>query len=154
MTEIQTLKAKCYNKNGSVKKGATAADLTRLKQLQDGEPLSAADLEVSKAREEKRAEQDKKDYEARQTAKANTPMTQVPGPTPVAEVGGNVGEVMTPASLDPPPEHPRIKELKDALRIFTQIEANDTRPDDFVLFARGVCVTAGDVRRARKAMML
>ncbi len=180
MTELETLKAKCYNKNGSVKKGATAADLTRLKQLQDGEPLSAADLEVAKQREEDRVAQDKADYEARQQAKVNAttvPEAQAEGmpncfgrfSSPGAldcttvcrytedckkQAKSRKAKTFNSELLDPPPEHPRIVKLKDALRIFTQIEAHDSRPDDFVLFTRGVSITAGDVRRARKAMML
>ena len=165
MTELQKLKAKCYNKDGSVKVGATPADLARYKQLQDGEPLKQSELDEAKKREEERLEQDKADFKARQEAKVggaasqevpsrqeNIGMRQVAGPAPVAEVGGTIGEVITQSSLDQAPEHPRIKELKDALRIFTQIEAHDSRPDDFVLFTRDVSITAGDVRRARKAM--
>lgn len=148
MTEMQKLKIK------KTKGTASPADLTRLKQLQDGEPLSEADLENAKKREEERDAKDKDDYKARQETKVGAPMTQVAGPPPVAEVGGNVGEAMTPPSLDPPPEHPRIVALKEALLPFTQIEANDTRPNEFVLFTRGISITAGDVRKARKAMTL
>lgn len=148
MTEMQKLKIK------KTKGTASPAELTRLKVLQDGEPLSEADLENAEKREEERKAKDKADYKARQEAKAGAPMTQVAGPTPIAEVGGNVGEAMTSPSLDPPPEHPRIVALKEALLPFTQIEANDTRPNEFVLFTRGISITAGDVRKARKAMTL
>lgn len=163
MTELQTLKAKCYNKNGSVKKGATPVDLARLKVLQDGEPLSAADLEVAKQREEERATQDKKDFEARQTTKVGAEVVPAAISAETASFSASnevrvspesPEAVEAPTSLDPPPEHPRIVKLKDALRVFTQIEAHESRPDDFVLFTRDVSITAGDVRRARKAMTL
>lgn len=130
MTELQKLKAK--KKAGK----ATAADLTRLKLLRDGEPLSAKDLEVAKQREADRAAKDKADYDARMKAKA---------PWPAAPVD---------KTLDQPAEHPRIVAIKAALMPFTQIEAHDSRPDEFVLFSRGISITAGDVRKARKAMKL
>ena len=139
MTELETLKKK--KKDGK----ATPEDLTRLKLLQDGEPLSASDLKVARKREEDRKVTDKADYK----------MRQVPGPPPVAIIGGTEGEVITPqTSLDIPPDHPRIMKIKEALMPFTQIEAHDSRPDEFVLFNRGINITAGDVRKARKAMKL
>lgn len=133
MTELQTLKKK--KKEGK----ATAADLTRLKLLQDGEPLSAHDLEVAKQREEDRKVQDKKDFEAKKATKTQ------------AEVPATNSESF---SLDLPAEHPRITQIKAALLPFTQIEAHDSRADEFVLFTRGASITAGDVRMARKAMKL
>lgn len=128
MTELQTLKRK--KKTGK----ASPEDLTRLKVLQDGEPLSTADLEEAKKREEKRAEANKKAYDAKHSR-----------PAPPAEVD---------KTLDIPAEHPRIAKIKEALLPFTQIEAHITRADDFVLFTRGVKITAGDVRKAREAMKL
>lgn len=150
-TELQKLKEKCYNKDGSVKKGATQTELARYKQLQDGEPLTKAELAEAEKREAERAEQDTKDFKARQEAKVE------PAAIPTGHVRADAEpmDTSTPtASLDPPAEHPRIVQLKDALRIFTQIEAHDSRPDDFVLFTRDVSITAGDVRRARRAMKL
>ena len=129
MTELQKLKQK--KKAGK----ATPADLTRLKQLQDGEPLSASDLEEAEKREANRKAADKKAYED----KHNT----VSGAGAVADV-----------ALDTPAEHPRIAEIKQALMPFTQIEAHDSRPDEFVLITRGISITAGDVRKARQAMKI
>lgn len=127
MTELQTLKAK--KKSGK----ASPEELTRLKLLQDGEPLSVGDLKNAKKREEERKVADKADYEAKQKEKAETPVDK---------------------SLDQPAEHPRIAKIKEALMPFTQIEAHDSRPDEFVLFNRGINITAGDVRAARKAMKI
>ena len=143
MTELQELKEKCLKRDGSQKKGATAVDLARLKELRDGEPLSEADLAEVQKRQEERATKDKADFEARQVAKA----TEVPTESPEQPQGA------TP-SLDAPPEHPRIEALKKALLPFTMIEANVSRPNEYVLFRRGVAITAGDIRNARKAMKL
>jgi len=137
MTELQTLKAK--KKSGK----ATPEDLTRLKQLQDGEPLSKDDLAAAKKREEDRASADRKAFADKHPAK-----TENAAETETMTISGNA------ASLDPPPEHPRITQLKEALLPFTQIEAHDSRPNEFVLFTRGISITAGDVRKARKAMKL
>lgn len=135
MTEMQKLKIK------KTKGTASPAELTRLKQLQDGEPLSEADLENAKKREEEREAQDKADYKVKRDKDVLT--------APKAPIVG------TPAtSLDIPPEHPRIVALKEALLPFTQIEAHDSRPNEFILITRGISITAGDVRKARKAMTL
>lgn len=139
MTELQKLKAK--KKAGK----ATAEDLTRLKQLQDGEPLSAKDLKVARQREKDRVKADKEAFEARHAATAK--------PLEVNESDGATPKQETDA-LDIPPDHPRIVELKQALMPFTQIEAHASRPDEFVLITRGISITAGDVRKARKAMKL
>jgi len=139
MTELQTLKKK--KKEGK----ATAADLTRLKLLQDGEPLSTADLEEAKQRERDRKAKDKADYEAKKKAKAGNP--------PVASDRKSEPPHANP-TLDVPADHPRIVAIKEALLPFTQIEAHDSRPNEFVLFTRGVSITAGDVRQARRAMKL
>lgn len=138
MTELQTLKKK--KKEGK----ASPEELTRLKTLQDGEPLSAHDLEVAKKREEDRKANDKADYAARKKVSA------------AANVSPGGTSVVTPVdkSLDVPPEHPRIAQMKEALLPFTKIEAHDSRPDEFILFTRGVSITASDVRKARKAMKL
>ncbi len=176
MTELQTLKAKCYNSDGSVKKGVKPADLARYKHLQDGEPLSKADLENAKKREKERLNQRKADFQAKMKAKAKAAgaehtgaaaaMQELPPDEAVKTItvgdqaksmkamamSAPPGAKVPAPTLDQPAEHPRIVELKDALRIFTQIEAHDSRPDDFVLFTREVSITAGDVRRARKAM--
>lgn len=147
MTELETLKKK--KKDGK----ATPKDLTRLELLQGGEPLSAADLENVKKREEDRKAADKAAFEAKQKAKA----TEAPVSTTTSEVAHRAeGETISePATtLDIPPDHPRITTMKEALMPFTQIEAHDSRPDEFILFTRGVNITAGDVRKARKAMKL
>lgn len=141
MTELQTLKKK--KKEGK----ATPEDLTRLKQLQDGEPLSANDLEIAKQREADRKANDKAAYDARQKEKTGAITTGN------VKVGADVTIVKDP-SLDIPPDHPRIMEIKRALTPFTKIEVHDSRPNEFVLFTRGVAITAGDVRAARKAMKL
>ena len=144
MTELQELKKKCLKQDGSPKKGATPEDLARLKELQDGEPLSESDLAEAKKRTEERKVQDKADYEAKQAAK---------NPTPTPAPAENSEQPLTP-TLDTPPEHPRIAKLKLALEPFTKIEAHQSRPNEFVLFTRGISITAGDVRTARKAMKL
>jgi len=136
MTELQTLKKKKrMNK-------AAPEDLTRLKLLQDGEPLSAADLEKAKKREADRKVADKAAFEAKKKEKSSELGPLAPP------------ELRHQESLDIPPDHPRIVQMKEALLPFTQIEAHDSRQDEFVLFTRGVSITAGDVRAARKAMKL
>lgn len=129
-TELESLKMKKRMKK------ATPEDLTRLKLLQDGEPLSAEDLAEAKKREEERKAKDKEEFEANR--KVNAPVSISP----------------VDKSLDVPPEHPRIMKMKEALLPFTMIEAHDSRPDDFILLTRGVSITAGDVRKARKAMKI
>ena len=136
-TELQTLKIKKRMKK------ASPEELTRLKQLQDGEPLSAKDLEEAKKREEDRKVADKKAYDARKQVTSNVPADRKSEP-PHAN----------PVSFDPPPDHPRIAKLKEALLPFTMIEAHPSRPNEFILLTRGVSITAGDVRKARKAMKL
>jgi len=135
MTELQTLKKK--KKDGK----ATDQELTRLKLLQDGEPLSKTDLENAKKREDDRKAQDKKEYDERMEASVPASVSPV--------VAASVDK-----SLNVPAEHPRIAQIKEALLPFTQIEAHDSRPNEFVLFTRGVAITAGDVRKARKAMKI
>ena len=137
-TELEGLKMKKRMKT------ATPEDLTRLKVLQDGEQLSAADLEEVRKREEDRKVADKATFEERKKKEV--------GVVPVAEEAGAVPVVEK--SLDAPPDHPRIVKMKEALLPFTQIEAHESRPDEFVLFTRVVSITAGDVRKARKAMKL
>lgn len=175
MTEMQKLKIK------KTKDTASPADLTRLKQLQDGEPLSEADLENAKKREEEREAKDKAAFEAKQRAKNVAHLKNHPAfDGPVSEPDGapqcfgkffSLGALDCTtvcsfkedckrqsnnpnASLDVPAEHPRIVALKEALLPFTQIEAHDSRPNEFVLITRGISITAGDVRKARKAMTL
>ena len=134
MTEMEALKKK--KKGGK----ATAEDLTRLKQLQDGEPLSAADLDAAKKREADRVTADKTAFDAKHAAGAR---------------GLDVKETSAaPSDLDVPAEHPRITAIKQVLMPFTQIEAHDSRPNEFILFTRGISITAGDVRKARQAMKL
>lgn len=128
MNELQTLKKK--KKDGK----ATAEDLVRMKVLIDGEPLSTEDLETAKQREADKLEADKAVYAAKHKEVSET--------------------TTATAELDIPAEHPRIAVLKQALMPFTQIEAHSSRPDEFVLFNRGISITAGDVRKARKAMTL
>lgn len=132
-TELEALKMKKRMKK------ATPADLERLKVLQDGEPLSAADLENAKKREDKRAQADKTAYEAKRAT---------------ATLNVSSGGESRAFSLDQPAEHPRIVKMKEALLPFTQIEAHDSRPNEFVLFTRGISITAGDVRKARQAMKI
>ena len=137
-TELESLKMKKrVNK-------ATPKELTRLKQLQDGEPLSAHDLEVAKKREEDRKVADKNKYDEKKKVSAAANVSP----------GGTSVDTPRDKSLDVPPEHPRIAQMKEALLPFTKIEAHDSRPDEFILFTRGVSITAGDVRKARKAMKL
>ena len=137
MTEMQALKEK--KKAGK----ATPADLDRLKVLQDGEPLSAADLEASRKREAERAAQDKADFNAKK-GKAAASKGKAAASPPTTATG----------EFDIPADHPRIAEIKKALLPFTQIDAHASRQDEFVLFTRGISITAGDVRRACEAMKL
>lgn len=144
-TELQSLKMKKRMSK------ATPEDLTRLKLLQDGEPLSAADLENAREREEERKATDKVDYAARQKGKQPKTITlddQAESMKMMARLGSE------DKTLDIPSEHPRIAQIKEALLPFTKIEAHDSRPDEFTLFTRGISITAGDVRNARKAMKL
>ncbi len=53
-----------------------------------------------------------------------------------------------------PTEDPRIVELKLALEPFTKITAEERFKDDAVIIVRGVSITAGNVRRAQKAMKI
>ena len=150
MTELETLKKK--KKDGK----ATPEDLTRLKLLLDGEPLSKEDLEKARKKEADRAAADKTTYETRkeETATANVTTTKDLNRTVSGTTSQYKGKIAASQSLDTPPEHPRIVKLKEALLPFTKIEAHDSRPDEFVLFTRDASITAGDVRKARKAMTL
>ena len=145
-TELTRLKAKCLNKDGSPKKGATGIDLARLKQLQDAEPLTKDELAEAQNREAKRHEEDVKAFQAKQEAKIVEKV--------LAQTTG------TPTSLNPaldkvePAEHPRITTLKQALMPFTMLEVHESRPDEFILINRGTAITAGDVRAARKAIKI
>lgn len=146
MTELETLKKK--KKAGK----ANAVDLTRLKVLQDGEPLSAGDLEAAKQREAAQLEADKAAFAEKRKIQASTRQGGWEQGEGVSHA--SVGDSGEGESLDIQPEHPRIQTLKAALKPFTQIEADDSRPDEFVLFVRGTTITAGDVRKARKAMKI
>ena len=143
-TELETLKEK--KKKGE----ATAEDLVRLKQLQDGEPLSEADLAEAKKREDERKVTDKAEYKAKKE-QGKQPEAKPQAPAPIIETSFDPAPEVP---LDQPPEHPRIVALKEALRPFTQLEAHSSRPDEFVLLTRGVSITAGDVRKAQEAMKL
>ena len=138
-TELGTLRQK--QRTGK----ATPDELTRLKVLIDGEPLSKADLEVAKDREAKRVADDKAVYDARHAA-ADRGLE-------VTAANTTEGKVIA-KELNPPAEHPRIVALKNALNPFTQLEVHDSRPSEVVLIVRGIAITAGDVRNARKAMKL
>lgn len=144
MTELQTLKQK--KKDGK----ATPEDLTRLKLLQDGEPLSAADLEAAEKREEDRIATDRAAFEEKKKEEQPKCITVGDQAESIKAMAISAGA----ATLDVPAEHPRIAQIKEALLPFTQIEAHDSRPNEFVLFTRGISITAGDVRKARKAMKL
>lgn len=164
-TELQTLKMKKRMQK------ATPEDLTRLKLLQDGEPLSAADLEEAKKREADRAKTDKEAFEAKgkEKAVAGKPACfgtfSSPGAIDCAtecryvedckrQNKSKKADAFNKTLLDQPAEHPRIAQIKEALLPFTKIEAHDSRPNEFILFTRGVAITAGDVRKARKAMKI
>lgn len=136
MTELEQLKAKCLKKDGSPRKDAKSHDLVRLKQLQDGEPLTEAELKEAKRREAQRHEQEVKAYKEKHQSK----QPAQPAPKTAA------------SEYDQPADHPRIQKIKQALMPFTQLEVHESRPDDFILINRGVAITAGDVRLARKAM--
>ena len=131
MTELQKLKGK--KKAGKL----TPDEEVRLKQLIDGEPISATELAEAKKREADRLAQDKADYAAKHPAR---------GPEPIPD----------PALDAPqqPAEHPRVAAIKAALLPFTQIECHPTRANEFILFNRGVSITAGDIRNAKAAMKL
>jgi hypothetical protein len=141
-TELSKLKAKCL-KDGSPKKGATGPDLARLKQLQDAEPLSKAELEEAGKREEERKQKDIDDYKARKDATTRAEQTGIPEEKPDKAL-----------DVPQPAEHPRITAIKQALMPFTQLEVHDSRPDEFILINRGTAITAGDVRTAKKAMKI
>lgn len=150
-TELKTLKAKCYKKDGSKKKGATQKDFERLKFLRDAEPLSKDDLAEVQKREDERAAKDKAEYEAKLAKGAHVPLSRhEPTKAITKEDLKNISEFSD--GLDVPSEHPRITKLKEALKPFTKIECHDSRQNEFVLFTRGTAITAGDVRAARKAM--
>lgn len=154
-TELERLKRKCLNKDGTPKKTAKAEDLVRLKVLIDAEPLTKEDIEEAKRREKERQAKAVADY---QNKKAQQLPTQQEGPAeaavhqPAGQDVGHVEEQKHDPSLDIPKDHPRIMKLKEALQIFTKIECHPSRPDDFILFTRGVAITAGDVRAAQRAM--
>lgn len=143
-TELTKLKKKCLKKDGTPRKDATGIDLARLKQLQDSEPLTEAELEEAQKREDKQLEKDKADYKARMAAKANAAETGEPEPRPDKRLD----------KPQPAAEHPRINKLKEALEPFTKLEVHESRPDEFILINRGVAITAGDVRAAQRAMKL
>jgi hypothetical protein len=126
-TELEKLKKK--RKAGKI----TAMELKRLKALQDSEPLSQDELNEARKREETRQAQEIEEY----NKKKSKPQAE---PDPALD------------KPETPDDHPRITKLKDALRPFTMLDANDSRPDDFILVRRGGAITAGDVRAARKAM--
>ncbi len=142
MTELQGLKKKCLTKKGVIKRDVSEADLKRMKQLQDAEPVSAEDIAIAEKREDLRLEQDKADFKVKQQEKSNT-----------ANVGGEILQPADPA-LDKiaQQEHPRIKKLKAALLPFSQIQQDPMRDASTVLITRGVSITAGDVRNAIEAM--
>lgn len=148
-TELTRLKAKCLKKDGMPRRDAKAEDLLRLKQLQDAEPLTKAELEEAEKREAKQKEIDVLDYKARMAAKTTVDENRD------IRMALHHGTTTDP-ELDKPKttEHPRIATLKDALRVFTQLEVHPSRPDEFILIQRGVAVTAGDVRQAQKAMKI
>ena len=139
-TELTKLKAKCLNKDGSPKKGATGPDLARLKQLQDAEPLTKEELAEAQKRETQRHEADVAAFQVKQEAKI------------VSKVLAEVGKPADPAMMDKvePTEHPRITTLKQALMPFTMLEVHESRPDEFILINRGTAITAGDVRAAAR----
>ena len=143
-TELSKLKKKCLKKDGTPRKDATGKALARLKQLMDAEPLSKAELEDAQKREDKQLEKDKADYKARMESKRIAAATGEPEPQPDKKLD----------KPQPAAEHPRINKLKDALEPFTKLEVHESRPDEFILINRGVAITAGDVRTARRAMKL
>lgn len=142
-TELETLKQKCLKADGQPKADATGKDLARLKQLQDGEPISKAELAEAKKREAENKAKDIADYKARKAAEAGAVAGQ---PVPQADPALN----LPPA----PAEHPRIAALKTALLPFTQLTVHESRSDDFILMVIGGTITAGDVRAATRAMQI
>lgn len=146
VTELQKLKEK--KKQGKL----TPEEEIRLKQLIDGEPITKADLAEAQRREAERLEEDKAYYKARH---GKTTEGEIKEQVDEVRTGHEAGDhVVVETSLDPTTEHPRITKLKEALRPFTMIECHPTRPNEFILFTRGVAITAGDVRTAKKAMKI
>ena len=153
-TELAQLKAKCLKKDGTPRKDAKAEELVRLKVLIDAEPLTQAEIDEAKKRESERHAKDVANYQAKKSQQLET-LQETLAALAVQKAPEQI--VMMPEpdrSLDIPPDHPRIMALKNALKIFTQIECHPSRPDDFILFCRGVNITAGDVRTAQKAMRI
>lgn len=147
-TELTKLKAKCLKQDGSPRKDATGADLARLKQLQDAEPLTKEELEEAGKREETRKQKDIDDYKKNQQKRQAAHAV-------LAGVGPPSTEPDPALDVPPPPaEHPRIATLKQALMPFTMLEVHESRPDEFILINRGTAITAGDVRTARKVMKI
>ena len=142
MTELEQLKKKCLKKDGQPRADATGPDLKRLKVLRDADPLSQAELDEAKKREAENKEKEIEDYKARMAAKNTAAATGQP--IPQADKALDV-----PA---PPPEHPRITALKQALFPLANLAVEESRPNDFILVNRGVAITAGDVRRAKALM--
>lgn len=145
MTELQKLKKKCLTDKGVPRQDASKADLARMKQLQDAEPVSAADIATAEKREAEQHEKEVADFNARQQEKSSTVTAGVcgaPAPQPADPALDKTAQQ----------EHPRIKTLKGALLVFTQLEVDPSRDDAFVLINRGTAITAGDVRKARTAM--
>jgi len=138
-TELSKLKKKCLKKDGTPRKDATGKDLARLKQLQDAQPLTTAELEEAKKREDAQKAKDIAAYKARMESQAAAGST-IPPADPKLD------------KPQPAAEHPRIGALKAALLPFTGLEVHESRPDEFILINRGVAITAGDVRAARRAM--
>ena len=146
-TELEQLKKKCLKKDGTPRADAKGSDLARLKILIDGQQLSQAEIEEAKKREEARKQKEIDDYKKRKAAQTGA----VPPAVPPADPALNAPV--------PPAEHPRITALKQALMPFTQLEVNETRPDEFIMLVTGNTghggkLTAGDVRNARKAMAI
>ena len=144
MTELQNLKKKCLTPTGQRKKNASEADWKRMKQLQDNEPVSAADIKAAEEREAKRKEDDIADFKAKKAEKSNTTTGE-----------GDIATAPDP-TLDKqaPQEHPRIAALKKALLPFSQIQQDPGRDASTVLINRGIAITAGDVRNAIEAMRI
>lgn len=141
-TELSKLKKKCLKKDGQPRADAKSEDLLRMKILMDGEGLSKAEIDEAQKREQERKDKEIADFKARKAAEKGAAGQLAPQADP---------------SLDTPAvaaEHPRIAALKQALLPFTQLEVNETRQDEFILVNRGVAITAGDVRTARRAMKI
>lgn len=140
MTELEQLKKKCLKVDGTPRKDATGPDLARLKVLRDADPLSQAELDEAKKREAENKEKEITDYKARMAAKNTAAETGQPVPQADPALDKPV----------PPPEHPRITELKQALMPLANLAVEESRPNEFILVTRGVSITAGDVRRAKE----